>query len=467
VAIPVAIPQAPPYTLTPPRRRNVCIMAQPEAVFFAGLHNTGSSCWANALFQALCALPPLHEHLQLCLRALALHARGHPAASPLIEVARSLRGLSAPRDSPATLRLPRLSLLRAAGQQDAHELLMVLLRVLFEWAPPAAATLRARAAPAAAALSGRPLLPARAASGARLPAHPFSFLLARRTRCVACGWSGAWVVDAESALEVAPPAAAASGGAGAPPAPLARLALGALGVSHAEGWRCEGGCGSSRGAERATLLLRPPRVLAVHVKRAGAGGGPPNRAPVAVPLALALPVGARGGGGGGGGGAPPAADARFLLAAALCHVGASGAGHYYAVRRAHARAGSGAPPRRRWLRVSDAAVEELGGDRALFSLSGWASADVCLAFYLLAGGGGACVAAPGGACGGGGGGEEAAAREAEGGLRAAAAAGEAEGGFEGALRAACAAGAPLGALPLLVPPQALPEGCGHEAVELP
>jgi hypothetical protein len=423
------------------------------ATYFAGLPNTGASCWANSLLQALCALGPLHTHLQRVLRASVEQRGATPGACALVEVSSALRDLSAPRGSPATVAPPRLSILRAAGQQDAHELLMVLLRALFERAPVGVRSTSAWffSTAAAPALGGRPLLPAPAPAAGGTPLimhHPFSFLLARRTRCVGCGWAGAWVVDAEASLEVALPALRGDGAA----APLAALVRGALGEAHAEGWRCEGGCGSARGAARATLLLRAPRVLAVHIKREGVWGV--NRAPVAVPLALALPVG-------GGGGARPAA-AEFELAAALCHVGASGGGHFFTVRRAHARVRARAP--RRWLRASDAHVEELP-ERALFSPWGeWATRDATLLFYLAAGNAVGCVGAAGAAAGGGG--EEEAVREAEVGLAAAlAAAAAADGGsFEGALNAA---GGTAGLLPLLVPAAELPRGCGHEAVDLP
>jgi hypothetical protein len=442
------------------------------ALIFPGLRNAATSCWANALFQALASLPPLHEHLQRMLLLHVLSGAHAAALFPLVEVSRALRGLCAPHASPTTAALPRLALLRASGQQDAHELLMVLLQTVFERAPPPPpATARRWPSPhdvPAAALRGRPLLAAPRAPPPP-PPSPFSFLLARRCRCLACGKGGAWVVDAESALEVAPPQGAGAGGGA--PAPLARLALAALGGGVAEGWRCEGpgGCGAAAGAARAALLLRPPRVLTVHVKREGGGGGAPSRARVAVPLEMALPLGAP------VAGAPPPAPAAFQLAAALCHVGASGGGHYSTLRRAPARAGSGA--RRRWLSASDARVEDVDA-RALAPLGDWVSDSVVLAFFLLRGGGGACVGAAGAGarCGG----EEEAEAEAEEGLTRAAADAAAAGahvgeaaslshGFEAALRrAADAPGATaVGLLPLLVPAEELPRGCGHEAMELP
>lgn len=117
-----------------------------------------------------------------------------------------------------------------------------------------------------------------------------------------------------------------------------------------QGWKCE--CGGL-GCIRRVRLARPPPVLAVHLQRAPLLGGAPDARHVSFPEVLDmqpawLPRGAR--------------RRQYVLCSVVQHVGASGAGHYFAFRRRPQQptdlGNSAGQSCAGWLLMNDAVVRE-------------------------------------------------------------------------------------------------------------
>ncbi|KAK4684463.1 ubiquitin carboxyl-terminal hydrolase 1, partial [Tremellales sp. Uapishka_1] len=189
-----------------------------DAVYFPGMVNlSGTLCYMNSVLQALASLPSLLDHLARITNLAVEVDLPTPVIDSLLDI---LRDLNTPSPSrPPALRphallqalspLPPIQRLLSTGeQQDAHELFIVLTEaVANESLVIAKETAKLRGLGEVLSLQSYSSSKnaGKTKTRKRGIAHPWEGLVARRRKCLRCGWVESVRIDTLGGMELSIP----------------------------------------------------------------------------------------------------------------------------------------------------------------------------------------------------------------------------------------------------------------------